>query len=468
MWECPLPAAPDGSLPDIKLPITSVRLPMYAWTDPLATLYIGTEVLKKRGHLDVNLPLSALTIFIRGDGVVDGWTKVYHLSLLVADAEGPRKPNNCLDFVVGDIEETSPLHWSIVSVSAAVLPSLDLMRLQVADTLCVGDGAFLLNVEKGLTHGPNQALNDFRHQGVSVLVCDTDCRLRPTHATTLYQNTEKWCIADDQCHKDDFNWDRELLHALDPSYVRHYGQRRPSSFLGNCHGEAFWDPQHGQKLATGQMSACLGHVVAVKFPQAYPQYVTLMKAACPDWGLGDWLKTKSWTIDEGHALLQNPAILNAVIDHLSPLFPGYQLPDEAGGLFVACPIRLLFRSLRNGFACLLSDWETAVIQTADEYESNWKMYRLGVLSVFHEHKEYVRGAWSPSLHWFAVHSAKVIRRFWDHRGALATGGLERHGKDWKHEFLSGTARRQWNPHGTHGYKTLLRRRGLDWALTLQC
>ena len=53
-----------------------------------------------------------------------------------------------------------------------------------------------------------------------------------------------------------------------------------------------------------------------------------------DWGLGDWLKTKSWTIDEGHALLQNPAILNAVIDHLSPLFPGYQLPDEAGGLFV--------------------------------------------------------------------------------------------------------------------------------------
>ena len=175
MWECPLPAAPDGSLPDIKLPITSVRLPMYAMTDPLATLYIGTEVLKKRGHLDVNLPLSALTIFIRGDGVVDGWTKVYHLSLLVADAEGPRKPNNCLDFVVGDIEETSPLHWS--RVSAAVLPSLDLMRLQVADTLCVGDGAFLLNVEKGLTHGPNQALNDFRHQGVSVLVCDTDCRL---------------------------------------------------------------------------------------------------------------------------------------------------------------------------------------------------------------------------------------------------------------------------------------------------
>lgn len=112
-----------------------------------------------------------------------------------------------------------------------------------------------------------------------------------------------------------------------------------------------------------------------------------------DWGLGDWLRTKSWTIDEGHALLQNPVILNAVIDHLSPLFPGYQLPDEAGGLFVgaltcfdcryniityydiitelitaACPIRLMFRSLRNGFACLLSDWETAAIQTADDYE----------------------------------------------------------------------------------------------------
>eukprot|EP01079_Euglenida_sp_SAG-EU17-18_P001177 gene1177-2678_t len=89
----------------------------------MATLSIGTEVLKKRGYLDPSAALSELTIFIRGDGVVD-WTGRLDQ---VADAKKPRNPNNCLNFALGDIDEGSPLHWSIVS--AAVLPRLDLMRL---------------------------------------------------------------------------------------------------------------------------------------------------------------------------------------------------------------------------------------------------------------------------------------------------------------------------------------------------
>ena len=56
-----------------------------------------------------------------------------------------------------------------------------------------------------------------------------------------------------------------------------------------------------------------------------------------DWHLGDWLQPKSWTLDEGHNFLQNPTILQAVIDHLSPLFPAYRLPDEAGGVVIGTP-----------------------------------------------------------------------------------------------------------------------------------
>lgn len=64
-------------------------------------------------------------------------------------------------------------------------------------------------------------------------------------------------------------------------------------------------------------------------------------------------------------------------------------------------------------------------------------------------------------------AGKNITRVWHVRGALATGGLERHGKDLKAEFLAGTARRLDNRWGTTGYNTLLKRRNLDWALEIQ-
>ena len=72
---------------------------------------------------------------------------------------------------------------------------------------------------------------------------------------------------DDNCHKDHFNWDYELAHCTDEPYIQLYRQLRVSSFLGCAHGDDFWDSQHGQKLAVGQLTAAIGHVVARKSPQ---------------------------------------------------------------------------------------------------------------------------------------------------------------------------------------------------------
>ena len=60
----------------------------------------------------------------------------------------------------------------------------------------------------------------------------------------------------------------------------------------------------------------------------------------------------------------------------------------------------------------------------------------------------------------------LIDEFWEFRGALATAGLERRGKQHKTEFIGGTGRLQQNKWLTDGYKTLLRRRNIDWALVL--
>ena len=60
----------------------------------------------------------------------------------------------------------------------------------------------------------------------------------------------------------------------------------------------------------------------------------------------------------------------------------------------------------------------------------------------------------------------LIDEFWEFRGALATGGLERRGKQHKTEFIGGTGRLQQNKWPEDGYKTLLRRRNVDWALVL--
>ena len=80
------------------------------------------------------------------------------------------------------------------------------------------------------------------------------------------------------------------------------------------------------------------------------------------------------------------------------------------------PIRTLFRTLHDGFACLLSGWRTATIQDTDDYrvcicmyshhraQTNWKIFKIAVISVFCNHKTYVRAALNPSLHFFADHS----------------------------------------------------------------
>ena len=84
---------------------------------------------------------------------------------------------------------------------------------------------------------------------------------------------------DDNCHKDHFNWDYELAHCTDEPYIQLYRQLRVSSFLGCAHGDDFWDPQHGQKLAVGQLTAAIGHVVARKSPPKYIAMQDILRTA---------------------------------------------------------------------------------------------------------------------------------------------------------------------------------------------
>ena len=37
-------------------------------------------------------------------------------------------------------------------------------------------------------------------------------------------------------------------------------------------------------------------------------------------------------------------------------------------------------------------------------QENWQIFRLAIVAVFHNHKDHVRGAYSPCLHFMAVHS----------------------------------------------------------------
>ncbi len=76
-------------------------------------------------------------------------------------------------------------------------------------------------------------------------------------------------------------------------------------------------------------------------------------------------------------------------------------------------------SVQRGFECILSTWESAFLQSVDEYkvllscrairftpnpQENWKYYRMGLVAVFANYPFFVRGALSPSLHWYSVHS----------------------------------------------------------------
>lgn len=67
---------------------------------------------------------------------------------------------------------------------------------------------------------------------------------------------------------------------------------------------------------------------------------------------------------------------------------------------------------------------------------------------------------------YPVATGENIERVWDERGSLATGGLERRGKVHKENFIGGTSRRQNNRWHCTGYKSILQRRNLDWALEL--
>ena len=148
---------------------------------------------------------------------------------------------------------------------------------------------------------------------------------------------------------------------------------RPSSFLGNCHGEDFWEPQHGQSRSVGRICGAIGHIIAVDFPSQFADYEKIMKSACPGtsqrrhrtethsfvatqhrsrispaawgtdaltfhfysgWYLGEWLQPIAWTLDQAENLLQNTVRLEALCGVLSPLFPAVQVPDECGGVVI--------------------------------------------------------------------------------------------------------------------------------------
>ena len=83
------------------------------------------------------------------------------------------------------------------------------------------------------------------------------------------------------------------------------------------------------------------------------------------------------------------------------------------------PLKMMLVSLQRGFECLLSTWESAFVQSVDDYkvllscrairftpnpQENWKYYRMGLVTVFTNYPFFVRGALSPSLHWYSVHS----------------------------------------------------------------
>ena len=92
-------------------------------------------------------------------------------------------------------------------------------------------------------------------------------------------------------------------------------------------------------------------------------------------------------------------------------------------LYIAdSPIKLFFHTLRAGFKCLLSDWRAASIQTLDDYkvslygfnklfvlQTNWQVFRIAMMAVFFNHREYIRRAYNPSLHFYAVHSGVLPR-----------------------------------------------------------
>ena len=134
--------------------------------------------------------------------------------------------------------------------------------------------------------------------------------------------------------------------------------------LGFNHGDDFWDPQHGQKLAVGSLVAAIGHIVNDFHPIYFVEMRNIIRTVhpgsapralfrsrllvtfsafdcntalacmfiCADWYLGEPKMPKSWSIDQGHEFLQEPHVLPAYIALLRPLFPAVDVPTPAGDL----------------------------------------------------------------------------------------------------------------------------------------
>ena len=149
LCDSPRPPLQNGTDHPQSLIIKNLTVPQACITDPVATLLIGMDVMIAQGELPPATQLSDLTVYLRGDGVVDGWTKVYHMSFLIANVNHPRRPNNCLDFLVGNLDEKNTIEWAVLAQELG--PGIQRIRELVARMKTVGDGAFLLAAERGLT-----------------------------------------------------------------------------------------------------------------------------------------------------------------------------------------------------------------------------------------------------------------------------------------------------------------------------
>ena len=94
-----LPELQDGTPDPRNLEIKNITTPLFSYTDPVNTYLVCHKVMVHRGELAPSISPGDCTVFLRGDGVVDGWTKVYHMSFLIADVKRPRAPDNCFDFL---------------------------------------------------------------------------------------------------------------------------------------------------------------------------------------------------------------------------------------------------------------------------------------------------------------------------------------------------------------------------------
>ena len=76
-----LPELPDGTPDPRNLEIKNITTPLFSYTDPVNTYLVCHKVMVHRGELAPSISPGDCTVFLRGDCVVDGWTKVYHIKV---------------------------------------------------------------------------------------------------------------------------------------------------------------------------------------------------------------------------------------------------------------------------------------------------------------------------------------------------------------------------------------------------